>query len=156
MNKRAVVSIAGLFAVALLVVRGAAGTVEAARAATAAEPRALQVLAASSRPRAGRDFAGVAVVTLEEGARLYKVVRSWCTSARIRMGPSRTVSVPVRIARLVRDPDEGGPAREVTTCTWQVPAGVRGKRMVANVIDRLVAMDGTGSLGSQTVEWVVR
>jgi hypothetical protein len=135
---------------------GASGPWNGVVDADAAEPRAVQVLAARTAPRAGQTFLGVAVATLEEGARLYRSVTPVCTRGRIRVGPNRTLSVPVDIARLPHNPQEGGSVRSVTTCTWHVPPVVRGRTLAASVVVRIVNLDGTTARSGQTVEWSVR
>lgn len=134
---------------------GASGT-EGAVADDSAEPRAVQVLTARTAPRAGQPFPGVAVATLEEGARLYRSVTPVCTRGRTRVGANRTLSVPVGMARLPRNPQEGGSIRSLTTCTWDVPRGVRGRTLAASVVVRIVNLDGTTAQSGQTVEWNVR
>jgi hypothetical protein len=152
--QRRVLYAAVALGVATLGVPGSAGAVGDA---AAAEPHAVQVLSARTSPRAGRAFLGVAVATLEEGARLYRSVTPTCTRGRIRVGPNRTLGVPVAIARLPRSPDEGGRVRAVTTCMWRLPRGVRGRTLSASVVVRYVNLDGTsGGESGQTVEWEVR
>jgi hypothetical protein len=127
-----------------------------AGAAQVAEPAAFQVLTSAASPRVGRSFVGVAIATLEEGARLYRAVESGCKAGRIRVRSGKTLLVPVVLGRLPRNPQEGGGVRAVVTCSWRVPDEVRGRSLVSYVVTRLVNPDGTSSQESQTVEWVIR
>ena len=158
MTKTKSLSGLGLIAVAAVVLGalGIAGSWGVVADAGAAEPRALQVLIARASPRAGQPFLGVAVATLEEGVRLYRSVSPVCTPGRIRVGRNRTLSVPVAITGLPRNPDEGGSIRSVTTCTWRVPGGVASRTLTASVVVRIVNLDGTPARSGQTVEWKVR
>jgi hypothetical protein len=147
----------GSFAVVLglvaFIARGADGAIDPA---DAAEPQPFEVLTSRPSPRAGSHFIGVAVATLEEGARLYRSVTPWCTAGRIRVGSSMELSLPVRISRLPRNPQAGGSVRSVTTCSWHVPRSARGKGLAAQAVIDLVNTDGSSGRSSQTVEWVVR
>lgn len=152
MNGRALTAAVGLGLLAL----GVAGSERAVDEADAAGPPAVQVLTAQTRPRAGGHFLGVAVATLEEGARLSRMVTPTCTRGRIRIGPDRTIAVPVAVDRLPRNPDVGGSVRMVTTCTWQVPRGVRKRTLTASVVVVYVNLDGSTGQSGETVEWEVR
>lgn len=152
MNRLALTAVVALGLVAL----GVAGSEEGVKEADAAGPPAVQVLSAQTRPRAGRPFLGVAVATLEAGARLSRLVTPTCTSGRIRSGPGQTVAVPVAVDRLPRNPDVGGSVRSVTTCTWQVPRGVRHRTLSASVVVSYVELDGSTGRTGEAVEWEVR
>ena len=152
MNRRALTVVVGLGLVAL----GVAGSEEAVSEADAAGPPAVQVLTAQTRPRAGRPFLGVAVATLDAGAHPSRRVTPTCTSGRIRVGPHRTVAVPVAVDRLPRNPDVGGSVRSITVCTWQVPRGARQRTLPASVVVAYVHLDGSTGQTGETVEWEVR
>jgi hypothetical protein len=139
-----------------LIALGVQGSARGSAGAAAAEPPAVQVLTTGMSPREGRAFLGVAIATLEDGARLSRSVTPTCTRGRVRVGSSRAVRVPVDVSRIPRSPREGGSIRSVTTCAWRLPRRVRGGLLTASVVVRYVNLDGTTAQTGQTVEWRVR
>jgi len=122
--------------------------VPSALSRTSAEPEAFQLWKASRAPRAGTQFTGV-VATLLRQAEITMRPESFrfhCGRASITPRGKRrpVVHAPVRMVKL---PDRGstettgGPVIGIWVCTWTVPRGTAGWRMVGSYGAKSIGRD---------------
>ena len=124
--------------------------------ARGAESHAYQVLTEVKASRAGSPFTGVALTVFhkERQENGYRAVTLGCTRGTATLS-GRTVHVPVRAAT-VRWVYELGPVESVSTCTWSLPRGLAGKRLMAGYTVTTVNADGTKGVEGGRLVWTIR
>lgn len=135
----------------------------------AAEPDAFHIWRPSAQPRAGQDYTGVVVTLFQEAEITMRPdsFRFHCGRASLTP-PRKQRSVRHAHVRVLRLPDRGAITNSgnhvigIWICTWKVPSGTAGWRMVGTYRAASVGRNpatgeelGPGSEGGR-FEWTVR